>query len=369
MTLAYRPGGTPQIVVIGAGIVGCSIAFHLALRGAQVTVVDSHQPGQGASQVSFAWINARDKNPRHYHDLNRCSLEAWCRFARRLGNPGALTWGGELRWAATPQGAEAFLQRVNLLQSWGYPIRQIERSDVQRLAPALQPGTVAAASYTEVDGHVDTAKVIEACLTRATHLGAQIEAANSVIGLDTAPQENETSIVQAVITEKGAIPCGSVVVAAGADTPRLAAHVDLDVPLHHTFGATILTEPLPPLLPKVAVVHTHVDVDPQMAFRQLADGSVMIHGGTHGGAQDRSLGQTKAEVEQVMAKATDLFPALEGVAVREVRRGRRPMPADGQSILGFTKSVPNLYLAATHSGVTLAPLIGELASVEIQKSR
>jgi glycine/D-amino acid oxidase-like deaminating enzyme len=254
---------------------------------------------------------------------------------------------------------------VRLLQSWGYPIRQIEPSDLKRLAPGLQPGTVAAASFTEVDGHVDAAQVLDACLTRATHLGAQIETTNPVIGLDKAHQENETAIVQAVITKKGAVPCDSVVLAAGADTPRLAAHAELDVPLHHTFGATILTEPMLPMLPEVAVVHTHVDVDPQMAFRQLPDGSVMIHGGLHGGAEDRSLGQTEGEIQQVMAKAVDLWPALEGVAVREVRRGRRPIPADGQSILGFTDAVPNLYLAATHSGVTLAPLIGELAAIEM----
>ena len=73
----------PHIIVIGAGIIGSSIAFHLAQRRAQVTIFDAATPGQGTSAVSFAWINARDKNPRHYHDLNRRSLDMWDRFARR----------------------------------------------------------------------------------------------------------------------------------------------------------------------------------------------------------------------------------------------------------------------------------------------
>lgn len=74
-----------EIVVIGAGIVGASIAFRLAQRGAVVTVTDAGEPGQGASTVSFAWINARDKNPRASTSRNRtgwnaspaAAIEAW----------------------------------------------------------------------------------------------------------------------------------------------------------------------------------------------------------------------------------------------------------------------------------------------------
>jgi len=96
----------PHVVVIGAGILGASIAFHLSLRGAQVTVVDAGQPGHGTTRVSFAWLNAYSKNPYHYHDLNRRSLDMWPRFAHRLAQAQdvtqvRLTWGGELRWAAT----------------------------------------------------------------------------------------------------------------------------------------------------------------------------------------------------------------------------------------------------------------------------
>ena len=59
------------------------------------------------------------------------------------------------------------------------------------------------------------------------------------------------------------------------------------------------------------------------------------------------------------------LPVVEGVPIREVRRGRRPIPKDGHPILGFTEKIPNLYLSVMHSGVTLAPLIGECAAIEI----
>lgn len=86
-----------HVVVIGAGVVGSSIAFNLSRRNVHVTVLDADEPGRAASLVSFAWANARDKNPRHYHDLNRRSVDMWYRLAQRVGDSDIFTWGGEMR--------------------------------------------------------------------------------------------------------------------------------------------------------------------------------------------------------------------------------------------------------------------------------
>ncbi|MDA0676998.1 MAG: FAD-dependent oxidoreductase, partial [Chloroflexi bacterium] len=94
-----------RIVVVGAGIVGSSIAFQLTRRHKNVTVIDIARPGRGATLASYAWINSRDKSPREYHDLNRRSLDMWPRFARDLKDDIGLRWGGEMRWSATEPGA------------------------------------------------------------------------------------------------------------------------------------------------------------------------------------------------------------------------------------------------------------------------
>ena len=83
-----------HVVVVGAGILGASIAYHLTLHGVRVTIVDAGQPGEGATRVAFAWLNAYGKTPFSYHDLNRRSIDMWAGFARRLGID--VTWGGEL---------------------------------------------------------------------------------------------------------------------------------------------------------------------------------------------------------------------------------------------------------------------------------
>ena len=344
----------PHIAVVGAGIVGASIAFHLALRGARVTLFDADTPGAGASAVSFAWINARDKTPRHYHDLNRRSLDMWHRFARRLDADLGLVWGGEIRWAVTPTGGDELTRRVGELQSWGYPIQLLPDDALATLEPGLVLGEVTAACYSPADGHVDAPAVVHACIAGATARGAEIRPHTRVTDLQLMGDR-----VIALQTAAGPFPCDAAVLAGGPDTAALAAYAGIDLPLHHTFGATLFTEPLPPILN--AVVHSPRDLPIGVNFRQCADGTVQIHGGSH----DGSLGKTDAEAERVLATAAGFLPALQNTSIREVRRGRRPIPRDGLPIIGFAATSPNLYLATMHSGVTLAALVGECAAGEI----
>ena len=115
-----------RVAVVGAGIVGGAIAFYLARRGADVTLIDAGEPGMGATSHSFAWINGFGKEPRGYGGLNRRSLDTWDRFARLLDADIGLRWGGQLTWTATDEEAESLTQNVARLQSWGYVARMID---------------------------------------------------------------------------------------------------------------------------------------------------------------------------------------------------------------------------------------------------
>lgn len=350
-----------HIAVIGAGIVGSSVAFHLARRGAHVTLIDADEPGRATTAVSFAWMNARDKDPRHYHDLNRRSLDMWPRFVERLGVPQSATWGGELRWATTDEGAREIVERVGVLQSWGYGIRLLDGEALHRLEPLLESGAVTAASYTDVDGHVETGEIVEACVKQLRLFGAEVLAHTRVVDLRVVGDQ-----VNAVVTDQGEVACDAVVIAGGPDTTALSELASVAVPTYYTFGCTVITEPVAPVFETVSVVHSPRDCPPQTNFRQLPDGSLMLHGGAHGRVFDGgSLGQNDAEVKAVVDAVARFLPMVEGVPVCEVRRGRRPIPKDGLPIVGFTKHISNLYLSVMHSGVTLAPLIGECAAIEI----
>ena len=355
----------PHIVIVGAGIVGAVIAFNMSRRNANVTVLDAEDPGQAASRVSFAWMNGRDKNPRHYHDLNRRSVDMWSRLERLLGGDVGVTWGGELRWAATRKGADELLARVRELQSWAYPIRALDEGEFREMEPNVEPGTVMAASYTAIDGHVDPPRVVRACLDRATEAGVTLRTNTKAWGVKLAQTPSGQTRVESLETSAGEILCDVVVLAAGADTTELAATAGIEMQHHWTFGATIVTEATLPMFRTAAAVHTPRDAEPMMNFRQLPDGSMMIHGSSHDANDTASMGRTDEEVRQVFEAAKVYLPSLERVTIKEVRRGRRPMPADGLPILGFSQSVPNLYFATMHSGVSLAPLVGEFATTEI----
>ena len=267
---------------MGAGIVGAAIAYYLARRDADVTVIEAHRPGSGASSHSFAWINATNKSPAFYHDFNRRSLEMWDRFAQQLGANVGLRWGGELRWASTASTAEALKEHVQRLQSWGYPTRLIKESGLSELEPSISPGVVSAAAFTELDGQVEPQMVVDACLGQAAEMGASVLLDAEVTGFSLAPDGEGLRRVGTVHTTKGDVGCDVVVLAAGVETTHLAAQAGIVVPQQSSPGVVVRTTPLRPVLRTAVVVHTPpMSVDrPEIHLRQAADGTVIIGEGT-----------------------------------------------------------------------------------------
>jgi glycine/D-amino acid oxidase-like deaminating enzyme len=349
-----------KIVIVGAGIVGASIAYHLARRHVSVTIIDKGTPGSGASSHSFAWINAGAKSPSSYHDFNRRSLEMWERFAQQLDVDVGLRWGGKISWESTPERGQELRERVKQLQSWGYPSRLIDKDELSSLEPGIEPGPVAAAEYSEIEGHVEPQKVVNACISQITRLGGEVASDTGVIDLST----NSGNRVQAVHTTTGQFQCDAVVLAAGLEVTRLAAMVGVPIPQEDSPGVVVRTDPQPKLLHSVPVIYLPpIDTHHQeVHLRQLADGVLMIG---EGNQESLNRDDSQAHADDLLGRAMHYLPALAGARAIPVPVGYRPMPLDGYPVLGFARQAPNVYIALTHSGVTLAPLIGQLASLEI----
>ena len=354
-----------RVVVVGAGIVGAAIAYRLSKRKVDVTVLDKARPGSGASSHSFAWINATAKSPVSYHDFNRRSMDLWRRFAQDLDCDLGLTWGGQLQWEATPEGAESLRAKVAELQSWGYPCRLVDEVELRDLEPGLVPGPVTGAALSEADGHVDPQKVVDACLLRASEAGATVLTEKPVIGLGATGLAGGGTRIESVQTEQDEIPCDVVVLATGVDTTKLAAIAGVKVPQEDSPGVVMRTSACPPLLSRVSVVYAPSSVDgehPEIHLRQMADGVVQI-----GEGSQESLRQDDSQehADDLLARAAHFVPALAGATATPVPVGYRPMPLDGYPVLGFPRRCLNTYIALTHSGVTLAPLVAEVAALEI----
>jgi glycine/D-amino acid oxidase-like deaminating enzyme len=138
-----------RYVVIGAGILGASVAARLAEAGQRVTLLDQDQPGYGTSRWSFAWINSNDKGPRLYHDLNHAGTRAWAELAPDLDGDAWYRPSGHVELAASRAELEARVQR---LTDWGYPARLIDVAEAATLEPALRVPPDAAAAFFPDEG-------------------------------------------------------------------------------------------------------------------------------------------------------------------------------------------------------------------------
>ena len=357
----YSDAKKLRVIVVGAGIVGASIAYHLSRRkNVAVTVLERDEPCAGASGHSFAWLNSFGKDPVSYHHFNRRSMDIWDRFARRLGRNLDLHWGGELRWEHAPDRAEALRQRIKILQARGYPTRIISKGELRELEPGLSPGPVTTASFSEIDGRVDPFKVIEACLQHAREAGTVVHTHTPVNELSL----DERGRVEAVDTPNGEICCDAVVLANGTDTTELAATAGVHIPQQHSPGVVVRTDPQPPILQNVSVLHLPPidDNRHEIHLRQSADGTLAIGQGSQ---ESVDQDDSQEHADDLLSRAIHYLPTLAGARAIPKPVGYRPMPIDELPVIGFCEAAPNLYIALMHSGVTLAPLVGELGTVEI----
>src|SRR5271163_1631813 len=119
----------PHVLIIGAGIIGASIAWHLARAGARVTVTEANEPGGLATRHSWAWINASWGNPETYFRLRVRAMDEWRRLEQEVPNV-SVSWIGSLLWELPLERLETFRAGHT---AWGYDIRPVEGAEVRRI--------------------------------------------------------------------------------------------------------------------------------------------------------------------------------------------------------------------------------------------
>jgi D-hydroxyproline dehydrogenase subunit beta len=372
--LSARPR---RFVVIGAGVIGASVAARLAGAGQRVTLLDQDQPGRAASRWSFAWLNSNDKGPRHYHDLNHAGLRAWADLAPDLDGAAWFRPVGHVELATSDAVRAELAARVRRLTEWGYPARLIGAAEACEIEPSLRPAgpDVTAASF-PAEGYLLTEPLISRLVRHATSHGADVLTGDRgrVVGLDIAP-----GTVPRVRTAAGTVPrvrtaagtvieADEVVCCAGRWVPGLAAMAGAACPVPligwDTPGATA-----PGLIVRVGpvdasgparVVHTsEISLRPhpgQLLHLEAPDAAVDLH------TPETRLRHWAAEL---LSRARRTVHGLDDAHVVHYQVCVRPMPADEQSIAGRLPDRETLYVAVTHSGVTLAAHLSRLIAAEL----
>ena len=337
----------PHIIVAGAGIIGASIAYHLARSGAAVTLIEAAEPGGIATRTSWAWLNASWGNPQPYFALRRRSLAEWKRLADEI--PALrVHWVGGLLWDLPAADLKAYAAEH---AGWGYGIRLVDSQEAQRLEPALRAAPELAAHVAE-EGALEPLASAQAILTAAQSHGAKLQRARI---LKLLRQENR---VGALLTDQGEIAADHIVLATGAATATLAATADVHVPMSTPPGLLVQTAPTAKMLNGLVMA-------PEMHVRQLEDGSLLA-GADFGGSDPGA--DAAATAAAVFAGLQRLLQGGDGLRFARYQIGHRPMPADGFPILGSAPGVEGLYLALTHSGITLAPALGLFAAAELLRA-
>ena len=339
-----------RIVIVGGGIIGASIAYHTAKRGGRVTLIEKKRPAGGATENSFAWINSNSKYPAHYGRLNWLSVLEYRRLQQELGGELNIQWGGSLGWTGDAQAAHQLRRQVREHLSWGYPMQLVDEARFHALEPELQPGPVLAAVHATQEGSLDPVHATEVLLQRAAAFGARIEYPCEITGIDLRWGE-----LQGLRTTCGDIATDTLVIAAGVDTPRLAAMVGLEVPLRDSPGVLAHTKPTSSLVGRVVL-------SPGGHWKQKLDGRLVV--GT-GFGRSPTTDTSSAQGQRILEDASSYVPRLAELPLERVTLGWRPLPSDNHPILGFATGAPDIYLAVMHSGVTLAPLVGRLVALEV----
>jgi glycine/D-amino acid oxidase-like deaminating enzyme len=348
----------PGVVVIGAGMVGASVAYRLAVAGAQVTLVDQGTPGAGTTSNSFAWLNANNKPPAAYHALNAAGIHAHSRLAADLGNAAWLHRTGNLHCVVGVAEAEALAAHVQVLQAAGYPAAFIDRRRAEELEPDVQwpaGADVAFAHYPE-EGWADGPLLVRSLVAAAQSLGTVLRTGEAVTAID-AGGDGHPSVG---LASGWRFAADTVVIAAGRWSDRVAALAGMRVPLAPTCGLLAVSASLPHG-PR-SVVHA-----PGIHFRPEGDGRVVLQDADTDALVDPTTPRDPdlPACRELRRRASAYLPDLAAVPIIEARVGVRPLPADGYPLVGSLPGIPALYLAVTHSGMTLGPLLGELVAAEV----
>jgi len=358
--------GTPlRVVVAGAGIIGASAALHLARAGADVTVIDRTGPATHASRGSFAWINASwSKQPQDYHSLNQAGVAGWRILQRELKLP--VRWGGSLEGNADAAFEATLAGRVAEQAAWGEKTRFVAGTELAALEPNVDFSGLRQVVLSGNDGATDPVASTRLFLDAAIALGVKLSYPCELTGV--ALTKGRLSAVQ---TSRGDIAADRLVLATGAAADAARRFADFDFPQRDAPGVTAVTVPMPRLVHRVLWlpgVHLHQRDDGRLVVGE-DDGPPQneAHAARLAGHPDgfptRAIALEHAERMRVAAQR--YAPVLDEFEVEDVRICWRPMPLDGYPVLGASPARPDVYLAVTHSGVTLAPIVGKYVAQEM----
>jgi sarcosine oxidase subunit beta len=349
---------TADIVIIGAGVMGASIAFHLARRNpGRILVIDKDHVGRGASGRSSALIRMHYSFPPEVQ-LAVVSLHIFQHWREVVGEPGDFRKTGFVR-IVHPNESERLKLNVEMQRKLGVNVQLISRAELKELEPDWAVDEVDLAAYEPDSGYGDGAGVANDFLSRARDSGANYLPKTQVTALQV-----EAGRVRGVVTDHGEIAAPVVVAATGPWTRPLVAQAGYDLPIETEYHQVAILKNATGMKGGGCAC---IDSVTATYFRSDAHDKFLV-GDFYGqrGVDPDNFPQRASDdlLEEIIERACRRVPKLENAEVMRGVTGVYDMTPDSRPILGEIPGIDGLYVCAGFSGMgfKISPAIGLVMS-------
>ena len=364
-----------DVIIVGGGIIGCSIAWQLSKRGKNVLVLERKDVASGSAGATDGVVGYHTKKPGQQMDLAIQSIKMFRTLGEELGEDieygfhagGMQPVEDQLQW-------DILSNIVKEQRKSGVDIRMISKEEARKIEPQLSED-IYGALYSSTGGKVNPLKLTMAYAKAAKRLGATIQTETEVLDFII---EHDT--VKGVHTNKGDYYADVVVNACGSWAGKVAKLAGLDLPIQPRKGQLAVTEPVGPFMtatiqcarynvikfrPEVITDETILRLGASLSIEQTESGGMII-GGTRefAGYEEQN---TFEAIDAMMKRAAKFFPVLKNVSVIRFFSGFRPYTPDGLPLLGPVKTLSGFFMAAGHEGdgIALSPITGKLIAEQI----
>lgn len=362
---------TSDVVIIGGGVIGCSIAYYLSKRGIPTHLIEKDDVAMGSSGACDKAVLLQSKNPGIHLELALKSVKMFPELQKDLdtdieflNHGGMIVIQNEKQW----QIMEQFVERQ---KKSGLDVRLLEKDEARALQPALSEDIVGS-TFSPMDSEVNPIY-----LTLGLYRAAKKHGAKFSLGTKAKAIKLEKGRVKSVQTDSGEILCKYVVNATGAYAKFIGEMVGLKIPIVPRRGQLIVTEPVPPLIhgemncaryitakfnPELLGTDEMAKLGVGLSLDQTVNGNLLIGGTREFVGFNKNT--THRALRAVLKHAASIVPAIRDIHVIRSFSGLRPFTPDGLPILGEVPEVPGFIMAAGHEGdgIALSAITGKIIS-------
>ncbi|MEG3136201.1 FAD-binding oxidoreductase [Rouxiella sp. T17] len=345
-------------IVLGGGIIGVSSAVHLLRRGVDVTLITDAALVSGASGRSLSWLNSAADRTKEYHAIRMAGIDRYRTLFAQDPSREWLRFDGGLYWGKDKQ--QETQARYAYESAHGYASQLVAPEEVSKIDPEVNADAVTeSALFNQGEGWVSLPHLVNFLLVEFHKLGGQLveHAGKSSVLTDASGK------AIGVRTNNGeSFSADAVLVACGPQTPDVVAPLNVTIPNDSPLSMLVITQPVEKNI-KVVMNTPRVALRPNPGKTLALDHDWYESSITLDNKGEYTI--PEAVVNELVEEAAKVLAGDKGLKAASWKIGLKPIPGDGNPVLGELKTVPNCFVAFTHSGATLGLIVGELLASEI----